>query len=120
MKIFFISVLVLNLLLEGLAAAGLIAGPTGISNIQPETGMWAMNYGFGAIAIASAIVWVWPHRDNLQATGSVLGMLLTFHVALCISLSLAGTPVGGIVAHAVMAVLCLIAYTQRAKWCIVE
>ena len=54
MKIFFTSVLVLNLLLEALAAASLIGGPQGLANIQPETGMWAMNYGFAVIAIASA------------------------------------------------------------------
>ena len=46
MKILFISFLVLNLLLEGVAAGFLIGGPQGISSeVQPASGMWAMNYG---------------------------------------------------------------------------
>ena len=117
MKAFFISVLVMNLLLEGLAAASLIGGPQGLANIQPETGMWAMNYGFAALAIASAIFWIWPNRENRQAVGSVLGVLLTFHTFMFISLLVPGTQVPGTIAHGVMAVLCLVLYTQRSRWC---
>ncbi len=117
-KIFFISVLVLNLLLEGLAAFSLIAGPQGIfAEVQPESGMWAMNYGFAALAIASAVFWIWPYRDNRQAVGSVLGILLTFHTFMFISLAIPGNQMPGMIAHAVMAVLCLVVYTQRSKWC---
>ena len=117
MKMFFTSVLILNLLLEALAAASLIGGPQGLANIQPETGMWAMNYGFAVIAIASAVFWIWPHRENRQAVTPVLGILLTFHTCLFIALSSAGTQVFGIVAHGIMTVLCLVLFTQRSKWC---
>lgn len=118
MKILFISFLVLNLLLEGVAAAFLIGGPQGISSeVQPASGMWAMNYGFGAIAIASAIFWVWPYRENRQAVSPVLGILLTFHTMLVISLAIPGNQVPGMIAHVVLAVLCMILYTQRSKWC---
>jgi len=118
MKVFFICVLILNLLLEGLAAASLIGGPQGIfAEVQPDGGMWAMNYGFAALAIASAVLWIWPNRENRQAVGSVLGILLTFHTFLFISLSIPGNQVPGMVAHGVMAVLCLILFTQRSRWC---
>lgn len=60
MKKIFLGFLVLNLLLEGLAAALLIGGPQGIlSDAQsPDGVLWAANYGFAAIAIASAIFWI--------------------------------------------------------------
>ena len=118
MKIFFTSVLILNLLLEGLAAASLIGGPQGIfSEAHPEGGMWAMNYGFAALAFASAVFWIWPYRENRQAVTSVLGILLTFHTFMFISLAIPGNQMPGMIAHAVMAVLCLFAFTPRSKWC---
>jgi hypothetical protein len=118
MKIFFIGVLILNFVLEGLAGFGLIAGPQGLfSDTRPEGGMWAMNYGFAALAIASAGFWVYPYRENRQAVGAVLGLLLTFHTLMCLSLTIPGDQVSGVIAHGVMAVLCLILYTQRSRWC---
>ncbi len=118
MKALFIIFLILNLLLEGTAAAFLIGGPQGISSeVQSANGMWAMNYGFAAIAIASAIFWVWPYRENRQAVSAVLGILLTFHTMLVISLAIPGNQVPGMTAHAVLAVLCMFLYTQRSKWC---
>jgi hypothetical protein len=118
MKIFFVIVLVLNLLLEGMAGVGLLLGPDGIeATVMPATGMWAMNYGFAALAIASAIIWLWPNRTNSQAVGSVMGMLSTFHVLLAISMAIPGNQMGPMIAHSVMAVLCVVALTQRNKWC---
>lgn len=118
MKIFFIVVLVLNLLTEGFAAIALISGPQGISALgQIEGGMWAMNYGFAAIAIASAIFWVWPYRENLQVVSAILGVLLTFHTSLFIALAMAGDQIPGTVIHAIMTTFCLILFTQRSKWC---
>lgn len=118
MKVFFISVLVLNLLLEGFAAFSLIAGPQGIfAEVQPASGMWAMNYGFAALAFATAVFWIWPYRENRQAVTAVLGILLTFHTFMFISLTIPGNQMPGMIAHAVMALLCLVAYTQRSKWC---
>jgi hypothetical protein len=118
MRIFFISVLVLNLLLEGTAGSALILGPQGIfSETAPEAGMWAMNYGFAALAIASAVFWIWPYRNDMRAVGAVLGILVTFHVLLAVSLAIPGNQLGGMAAHSVMAVLCLILLTQRSRWC---
>jgi len=118
MKNFFTGFLVLNLLLEGLAAITLIGGTLGIFSIaQLEAGPWAMNYGFGAAAIATAIFWIWPYRDSRQAVGPVLGILLAFHAAVFVSFSMQGNQVPPIVVHGVMAALALFLYTQRSKWC---
>lgn len=118
MKIFFIIVLALNLLFEGMAGFVLLRGPDGIdATTMPASGMWAMNYGFAALAIASAIIWLWPNRTNSQAVGSVMGILSTFHVLLAISLAIPGNQTGPMIAHSVMAVLSIIALTQRSKWC---
>ena len=66
MKIFFTVVLALNLLVEGMAAFTLIGGPQGIS-AAGTGGQWSMHYGFAAIAIASAGLWLWPYRNNKAA-----------------------------------------------------
>jgi len=118
MKKFFTAYLVLNFLLEVLAAITLIGGTLGLFSIaQLETGMWSMNYGFAAIAIASAVFWVWPHRSSHAAVGSVLGILLTFHALVSVSFAIQGNQVPPIVVHAVMAVLAIFFYSQRTKWC---
>ena len=69
------------------------------------------------LLIASASLWVWPYRNSLKAVTAVLGVLCTFHTGLFISLSLAGDQQAGQIIHAVMAVLCIVLFTQRAKWC---
>ena len=116
MKIVFSIVLLLNFLVEGLAAFSLISGPQGIS-AAGTGGQWSMHYGFAAIAIASAGLWLWPHRSDRTAVTAVLGMLMVFHTGLFISLSIAGDQQAGVVIHAVMAVLCIGLFTQRSKWC---
>lgn len=116
MKILFIIVLVLNLLTEAMAATALIGGPEGIS-AAGKGDMWSMHYGFAAFAIASASFWIWPYRNNINAVTAVLGLLLTFHTGLFLSLSLAGDQAAGMVIHAVLAALCILLFTQRSKWC---
>ena len=116
MKIFFTVVLALNLLVEGMAAFTLIGGPQGIS-AAGTGGQWSMHYGFAAIAIASAGLWLWPYRNNKAAVTAVLGMLMIFHVGLFTSLSIAGDQQAGVMIHAVMSVLCILLFTQRSKWC---
>ena len=116
MKTLFAITLVLNLLVELMAAATLIAGPGGIS--AAGTGnQWSMHYGFAVLAIASISVWIWPYRNNYKAVTSVLGFLLTFHTGLCASLVVAGDQLAGSVIHAVLALLCLICFTQRIRFC---
>lgn len=118
MKKFFTTYLVLNLLLEALAAVTLIGGTVGLFSIAGlDAGMWAMNYGFAAIAIASAVFWVWPHRSTHAAVESVLGILLTFHALVSVSFAIEGSQVPPVVIHAVMAGLAMFFYSQRAKWC---
>jgi len=116
MRILFIVVLVVNLLTELLAATTLIGGPDGIA-AAGKGAMWSMHYGFAALAIASASLWVWPYRNNLKAVTAVLGVLTTFHTGLFVSLTLAGDQQAGQIIHAVMAVLCFALFTQRTRWC---
>ena len=116
MKLFFTIVLMLNLLIEGMAAYTLIGGPQGIA-AAGTGGQWSMHYGFAAIAIASAGLWLWPYRSNRTAVTAVLGMLMTFHVGLFTSLSIAGDQQVGVITHAVMSLLCVGLFTQRSKWC---
>jgi hypothetical protein len=118
MKNIFAGFLVLNFLLEGLAAIALIGGTLGIISIaQLEVGPWAMTYGFGAAAIATAIFWVWPYRDSRQAVSPVLGILLAFHAAVCVSFAMQANQVPSMVVHGVMAALAFFLYAQRSKWC---
>lgn len=122
MKILFTVFLVLNLLAETLAATSLIGAENGLraalAGAGAERGMWSMHYGFAVIAIASAIAWVWPHRDSRKVVTTVLGMLMTFHVALLISLSAEGTQTPGIVIHSVLAGLSVVLFVLRGKWCV--
>lgn len=118
MKIFFTVVLVLNLLMEGLAAATLIFGPLGLAReVMPAAGNWEMNYGFAALAISTTIFWIWPYRSQLHAVTVALGLLLTFHVCLTLSLGIAGNQMAPTTAHGIMTLLCIITFTQRKKWC---
>jgi hypothetical protein len=117
-KKIFVGFLVLNLLLEGLTAVFLIGGPQGIrSDAQSHDGiLWAANYGFGAIAIASAIFWVWPNRDSHQTVGAVLGILLTFHTLIFVSFAIQGDQIPPMLIHAVMAAIAIFLYLQRSKY----
>lgn len=116
MKILFIILLVLNFLTEAMASSALIGGPEGIS-AAGQGGMWSMHYGFAALAIGSASLWIWPHRTNMKAVTAVLGVLMTFHSGLFVSLTAAGDQQAGMIIHAVLAVLCIFLFTQRSKWC---
>jgi len=118
MKKILAAFLVMNFLLEGLAAITLIGGTLGFLSIaQLDGGPWAMNYGFAAAAIATAVFWVWPYRDSRQAVGPVLGILLAFHATVSVSFLIQGGQVSPIVVHAVMAALALFLFTQRSRWC---
>lgn len=116
MKTLFITLLVLHFLTEALAATTLIGGPGGIA-AAGSGGMWSMHYGFAALAFASASLWIWPYRTNLSAVTAVLGVLLTFHTGLLLSLTLAGDQMVGVILHAILATLCIVLFTQRRKWC---
>ena len=119
MKNFFTAYLVVNFLLEMLAAITLIGGTLGLLSIaQLETGMWSMNYGFAAIAIGSAVFWVWPHRSRRAAAGSVLGILLTFHALVSVSFAIQGNQFQPMVVHGIMAALAIFLFSQRTKWCL--
>ncbi len=115
-KSLFIALLVLNFLTEALAAVSLIGGPAGIAAAGAGE-MWSMHYGFAALAIGSASLWVWPARNNLAAVTATLGVLATFHTGLFVSLNVAGDQQAGVVIHAVLAVLCIALFSQRRKLC---
>ena len=117
MKKVFVGFLVLNFLLEGLAAVFLIGGPQGVfSDAQSDGMMWAMNYGFAAAAIASAIFWIWPGRDNRQAVGAVLGILLAFHAMIFVSFAIQGDQIPYVLVHGVMAVFAVVLYAKRSAY----
>ena len=118
MKRLFTTYLVMNLLLETLAAVTLIGGAMGLFSVGGfEAGMWAMNYGFASLAMASAVFWVWPHRSTHAAVETVLGILLTFHALISVAFAIQGNQELPVVIHAVMAVLAIYFYLQRTKWC---
>ena len=118
MRKLFVGYLVLNLLLEGLAAVTLIGAALGVFSIANlDSGLWSMNYGFAAVAIASAIFWVWPHRSRLEAVGPVLGILLAFHALVTVSFAIHGNQVPAVIVHGVMAALGIFLFSQRATWC---
>ena len=114
----FVGFLVLNLLVEGLAAAFLIGGPQGIlfAAQQSDGILWAANYGFAAIAIASAIFWIWPHRENRQVVSAVLGILLTFHTMVFVSFVIQGDQIPPIIIHGVMAAIAIVLYSKRSEY----
>jgi len=118
MKNLFITYLVLNLMLEGIAAVTLVGAGLGLFTIaQLESGMWSMNYGFAAIAIASALFWVWPHRSKSEVVGPVLGILLAFHALISLSFSIQGDQIPSIIVHGVMALLGVFLFRRRSTWC---
>ena len=116
MRVLFAVLLMAHLLMETMAAIGLIGGPGGIS-AAGQGEQWSMHYGFAALAMASVSLWVWPRRNDPAAVAVVLGLLLTFHVGLTLSLAVAGDQMGGMIAHAVLAAISLVLITQRAKVC---
>ena len=121
MKAFFTTFLVLNFLAETLAAVSLIGAENGLaaalSGNGSTNGLWSMHYGFAVISIASAICWVWPHRTSRKVVTAVLGMLMVFHSALLISLILENSQIGGIVLHTVRALMAIVLFTLRGRWC---
>ena len=121
MKMFFTVFLVLNFLAESLAAVSLIGADNGLSaaldNNQGLDQFWSMHYGFAVICIASAIFWVWPHRSSRKVVTAVLGILMTFHVALLCSLAFEGTQMAGIVLHSVLALMAIALFALRSRWC---
>ena len=118
MKKLFVGFLVLNVLLEGLAAAFLVGGSQGILSVTQQFygDMWAANYGFAAIAIASAIFWIWPHRENRQVVSAVLGIRLTFHTMVFVSFVIQGDQIPPTVIHGVMAAIAIVLYSKRSKY----
>ncbi|TDI62594.1 MAG: hypothetical protein E2O92_00710 [Alphaproteobacteria bacterium] len=119
MKNVFTGVLILNLIVEFGAAFALISaslGGVGVEDPMSAT-VWSRSYGFGALAIGSAVIWIWPHRDNYAVVSTVLGMLMVFHIGVTISFGVVGgqLAVGGL--HAVLSVLMVTMYVLRGKWC---
>ena len=108
------AALVLNLLAEATAALALIGGANGLG-APPDANRWSMHYGFAVIAIASAGVWLWPHRREPGALSPVLGMLATFHVAVLTSLWIAGDQPAGVVLHGVLAPLFVLLFVLRGR-----
>ena len=105
-------VIVLSALTEIMAAVTLIGGPEGVANAGAGN-MWSMHYGFAALAIASLSLWIWPRRKNADANAVALGVLITFHTGLFISLALAGDQAVGMVLHGILAALSMVVFARR-------
>lgn len=112
MKMVWNLVIILSGLTELLAAVSLIAGPEGVS-AAGSGNMWSMHYGFAALAVASLSVWVWPKRYQRDAIAVTLGVFLTFHTGLCLSLALAGDQPVGLVLHGIVGLLSWIVFFNR-------
>ena len=118
MKKAFTAFLVLNLLVEWMAAFTLVGGTIASQFPQgAEAATWPMLYGFAALAMGSTIFWVWPHREDYKVTSVVLGMLSLFHIGVATGLALTGTQPGSTYLHVFMAVYVVALYLKRASWC---
>ena len=119
MKNVFTGVLILNLIVEFGAAFALISASLAGGGIEdPMSGAaWSRNYGFGALAIGSAAIWIWPHRENYAVVSTVLGILMVFHIGVTISLGVIGGQMatGGL--HLVLSILMVTMYALRGRWC---
>lgn len=113
-RFLFYSALVLTILFELLAGVALIAGPGGVSDAGSGN-QWSMHYGFAAVVIGSVPVWTWFYRFELPVLTMGLGILLTFHSVLVVSLALAGDQQAGMIMHSVLAVICLVVFSLRKQ-----
>lgn len=110
--------LILNFFTEAPAGVLLVFSPASVLPAgQIEGAIWARNYGVAALAMASMVLWLWPHRDNYATTGVVLGFLMGFHTALTAALLTAESLLAAAALHSILAALCIVLYFQRAKWC---
>ena len=76
-----------------------------------------MHYGFAALSIASLSVWAWPKRNNPDTVTVVLGLLLTFHAAIAVSLAIARDQLFGLVSHSTLTVACIALFFTKSSWC---
>lgn len=119
MKKLYSAVLIANLLIEAFGAAALFAAPGFLVDAENASALlWSRNYGFVALAVGGAVFWTWPHRDSFPAAGAVLGILLSFHLAIAVALAIADELFVDVVLHGGFAVVCLYLFTQRSKWCV--
>ena len=101
-----------------MGAFALFAAPAFLVDAQNESAMlWAWNYAFVALAVGSAVFWAWPHRESFAATGAVLGLLFSFHLAIAVALAIADKLFVDVVLHGVFALVCLYLFSQRSRWC---
>ena len=118
MKKAYSAILIANLLIECVGASALFFA----SELLVDTGnasamLWSWNYGFVALAIGSTVFWAWPYRDSYAATGVVLGVLFSFHLAIAVALAIADELFIDVVLHGVFAVLCTYLFFHRNRWC---
>ena len=119
MKNVFTGVLILNLIVEFGAAFALISASLAIGGVEDpmSASVWSRSYGFGALAIGSAAIWIWPHRDNYAVVSTVLGILMVFHIGVGISFGVIGGQLAVGTLHAVLSILMITMYALRGRWC---
>lgn len=113
------TMLIMNLAIEAPVGLTLILSPASfLWADHVEAAMWARNYGVGAFAVSTMIFWLWPHRDSFTTTGVALGFLMCFHTILTGALLTAESQLAGAILHSILALMCIVLYFQRAKWCV--
>lgn len=121
MKKLYSAVLIANLIIEGIGATVLFVAPGFlVDEGNPSAVLWARNYGFVALAVGSAVFWTWPHRDTFAAAGAVLGILLSFHIAISVALAIAGVLWVDVILHGAFGAVCIYLYIRRSQWCASE
>ena len=119
MKKFYTTILIANLVIESIGAGALFMAPWFLVDASNASALlWSWNYGFVALAVGGTVFWAWPHRDDFAASGVVLGVLFSFHLAISVALAIVNELFIDIVLHGVFAMLCLYLYTQRSRWCL--
>ena len=119
MKKFFIVVLALHVLVEGLVGATMAFSPQTLAPEAAKTELFALTaLGFAALTMVSVVFWLWPYRRNLVALTIAVGTLATFHTAVSLSAALTSTMGNDFkpyILHVVFAVCFWILWARRRQ-----
>ncbi len=114
MKHLYVAVLAMTIAFELLAAVSLIGGPGGFQAAGSGE-QWSMHYGFAAVVMASVPVWAWKNRFLPAVATQTLGILMTFHLLLAVSLFTAGDQFAGMVIHGILGSFCILLFALRSR-----
>ena len=117
MRLFFLIVLILHVLMEGIVGLILMFSP---SVMVAETGGpqldFVILYGSSGVTMALAAAWLWPLRNRIEPLGMGLGIFATFHTLVAVGGVIAvtnGSSPQIMIGHSVLAVLFWILWFKR-------